>query len=132
VVSRHMRCRAAGRSRGAAGAAGRLAAARDRLRISRAGRARRLHVTLPVVPSECRRRRAGHPSRMSINHEQFLARAAEQMQQSAIRKMGAVLAGGRDIISFAPGYPAPETFPWDAFAQISAELLASPDRAALQ
>ena len=55
---------------------------------------------------------------MSINHEQFLSRAAEQMQQSAIRKMGAVLAAGRDIISFAPGYPAPETFPWEAFAEI--------------
>jgi len=69
---------------------------------------------------------------MSINHEQFLSRAAEQMQQSAIRKMGAVLASGRDIISFAPGYPAPETFPWDAFAEISAELFASRDGAVLQ
>jgi 2-aminoadipate transaminase len=69
---------------------------------------------------------------MSINHEQFFSRAAEQMQQSAIRKMGAVLASGRDIISFAPGYPAPETFPWDAFAQISAELFGSRDGGVLQ
>jgi 2-aminoadipate transaminase len=69
---------------------------------------------------------------MSINHEQFLSRAASQMAESAIRKMGAVLASGRDIVSFAPGYPAPETFPWEEFGQISAELFASRDGAVLQ
>ena len=60
------------------------------------------------------------------------SRAAAQMAESAIRKMGSVLASGRDVISFAPGYPAPETFPWDEFSQISAELLASRDGAVLQ
>ena len=35
------------------------------------------------------------------------------MQESAIRAHGrASLAQRRDIISFAPGYPAPDTFPW--------------------
>ena len=50
------------------------------------------------------------------------------MKESAIRRMGAVLAAGRDIISFAPGYPAPDTFPWDEFRQIAAELLGRPRR----
>lgn len=66
------------------------------------------------------------------NHDRFLSRAAETMQQSAIRKMGTVLASGRDIISFAPGYPAPETFPWQEFADIAAELLKSRDPGVLQ
>jgi 2-aminoadipate transaminase len=66
------------------------------------------------------------------NHDQFLSRAAENMQQSAIRKMGAVLAGGKDIISFAPGYPAPDTFAWQDFRDIAAELLATHDAAVLQ
>lgn len=62
----------------------------------------------------------------------LFSRAAAQMTESAIRKMGSVLASGRDVISFAPGYPAPETFPWDEFSQIAAELLASRDGAVLQ
>lgn len=62
----------------------------------------------------------------------LLSRAAEQMTESAIRKMGSVLASGRDVISFAPGYPAPETFPWDDFSHIAAELLASRDGQVLQ
>jgi 2-aminoadipate transaminase len=66
------------------------------------------------------------------NHDQFLSRAAEQMQQSAIRKMGTVLASGRDIISFAPGYPAPETFAWRDFQAIAAEILGAEDGSALQ
>lgn len=61
-----------------------------------------------------------------------LSRAAAQMTESAIRKMGSVLASGRDVISFAPGYPAPDTFAWDDFAQIAAELLASRDAEVLQ
>src|SRR5687768_3997788 len=64
--------------------------------------------------------------------DKFLSRAAGQMRESAIRKMGTVLAAGRDIISFAPGYPAPETFPWDEFAQIAADLFGSRDGDVLQ
>jgi 2-aminoadipate transaminase len=66
------------------------------------------------------------------NHDQFFSRAAARMTQSAIRRMGSVLAAGRDIISFAPGYPAPDTFPWDDFRAIAAELLASRDGSVLQ
>jgi 2-aminoadipate transaminase len=69
---------------------------------------------------------------MTTNHDQFLSRAAEKMKESAIRRMGSVLGSGRDIISFAPGYPAPETFPWEEFAEIAAELLGSHDPAVLQ
>ncbi len=66
------------------------------------------------------------------NTDSFLSNAGRLMQESAIRKMGAVLASGRDIISFAPGYPAPDTFPWDDFAGIAAALLASRDGSVLQ
>jgi 2-aminoadipate transaminase len=69
---------------------------------------------------------------MTINHDQFLSAAAAGMKESAIRRMGAVLAAGRDIISFAPGYPAPDTFPWDEFAAIGAELLGSREGSVLQ
>ena len=66
------------------------------------------------------------------NHAQFLSTAAERMKESAIRRMGAVLAAGRDIISFAPGYPAPDTFPWDEFSAMAAELLGSREPGVLQ
>jgi len=66
------------------------------------------------------------------NYERFLSRAAGQMQESAIRRMGTVLAQKRDIISFAPGYPAAETFPWHEFQEIARELLAGNDASVLQ
>jgi 2-aminoadipate transaminase len=66
------------------------------------------------------------------NHDRFLSRAAERMQQSAIRKMGTVLASGRDIISFAPGYPAPDTFAWRDFQSIASDLLSSQEAGLLQ
>jgi 2-aminoadipate transaminase len=67
-----------------------------------------------------------------INYDAFLSRAAEQMQESAIRKMGTLLVQGRDIISFAPGYPAPETFAWADFQEIAGELLSGRDGTVLQ
>ena len=67
-----------------------------------------------------------------MNHDQFLSRNAANMTQSAIRRMGGIVATGRDIISFAPGYPAPDTFPWDEFRAIAAELLASREGGILQ
>jgi len=67
-----------------------------------------------------------------INYDQFLSRSAEQMRGSAIRKMGTVLAQSREIISFAPGYPAPETFPWEEFTEITRELLSGADGTVLQ
>ena len=65
------------------------------------------------------------------NYDRFLSRAAEGMQESAIRRMGTVLAQKRDIISFAPGYPAADTFPWSEFQEIARELLAGTDPSVL-
>jgi 2-aminoadipate transaminase len=66
------------------------------------------------------------------NYDQFLSRAAAGMQESAIRKMGTVLAGAREVISFAPGYPDPATFAWEDFAAITGELLNGTDGTVLQ
>jgi len=66
------------------------------------------------------------------NYDQFLSRAAARMKESAIRRMGTVIAARRDIISFAPGYPAPDTFPWAEFRDIATELLAGTDGNVLQ
>jgi 2-aminoadipate transaminase len=67
-----------------------------------------------------------------INYNDFLSQAASGMQESAIRRMGAILAQNRDLISFAPGYPAPETFPWSEFSEIARELLSGSHPNALQ
>ncbi|MFI5177027.1 MAG: PLP-dependent aminotransferase family protein [Vicinamibacterales bacterium] len=65
-------------------------------------------------------------------YDTFFSRAGEAMRESAIRKMGAVLAQARDMISFAPGYPAEDVFPWEAFADIARELLSGADGSVLQ
>lgn len=67
-----------------------------------------------------------------INHEQFLSTAAGKMEQSAIRRMGTVVASKTDIISFAPGYPAPETFAWDDFREILNDLFGGREASVLQ
>jgi 2-aminoadipate transaminase len=67
-----------------------------------------------------------------IDYEQFLSRAGESMQGSAIRKMGVVAAGIPDIISFAPGYPDPAVFAWAEFREITHALLGGDDPNALQ
>ncbi len=66
------------------------------------------------------------------NHERFLSRGASLMQESAIRRMGNV--GGRvaDLISFAPGYPAPELFAWPECRDIASRLLEGSDPSVLQ
>lgn len=66
------------------------------------------------------------------NHDQFLSSAAGKMEQSAIRRMGTVVANKTDIISFAPGYPAPDTFAWDDFREILNELFGGRDASVLQ
>jgi 2-aminoadipate transaminase len=62
----------------------------------------------------------------------FLSRASGHLQHSAIRQMGMVLAGAKDIVSFAPGYPADDAFPWQAFRTIAQELLGGDDGSVLQ
>src|SRR4029079_4515499 len=76
-------------------------------------------------------RRHGATSRM-INYDDFLSQAAAAMQESAIRRMGSILAQNRDLISFAPGYPDPETFPWPELSEIARELLSGAHPHALQ
>ena len=64
--------------------------------------------------------------------DRFLSRAARTMQGSAIRRMGVLTADRHDVISFAPGYPAMDTCPWDAFREIATELLSGSDGSVLQ
>jgi 2-aminoadipate transaminase len=67
-----------------------------------------------------------------IDYDAFLSRAASGMKDSAIRRMGTVAARTRDVISFAPGYPAAETFPYQDFQEIARELLSGSDEHVLQ
>ena len=67
-----------------------------------------------------------------INYEQFFSRAGQSMRESAIRKMGTVLADARDMVSFAPGYPTESTFPWEAFRGIADDLLRGQQGSVLQ
>lgn len=67
-----------------------------------------------------------------MNYGGYLSRAAATMQESAIRKMGTVTARVPDLISFAPGYPSPDTFPWDDFREITHDLLGAREGTTLQ
>jgi 2-aminoadipate transaminase len=66
------------------------------------------------------------------DHDQFLSRAGRGLRESAIRQMGSVLAQGRDMVSFAPGYPAEDLFPWEEFSAIAHDLLTGADGPVLQ
>ena len=66
------------------------------------------------------------------DYTRFLSLTGRQLAESAIRRMGTVVAGATDIVSFAPGYPAPELFPWDELRDISAGLLSGADSDTLQ
>lgn len=66
------------------------------------------------------------------NYDKFFSRAAGFMRESAIRQMGAVLAAAKDMVSFAPGYPAEDVFPWQAFGEIAKGLLGGADGSVLQ
>jgi 2-aminoadipate transaminase len=67
-----------------------------------------------------------------MNYDTYLSQAGAAMRESAIRRMGSILVQNRDIISFAPGYPAPDTFPWADFADIARELFSGLDGSVLQ
>ena len=67
------------------------------------------------------------------DYERFLSTTGRQLTESAIRRMGTVVARATsDLVSFAPGYPAPELFPWDDLRLITNELLSGRDSNALQ
>jgi 2-aminoadipate transaminase len=67
-----------------------------------------------------------------MNYDTFLSRAGANMQESAIRQMGTVLSKSKDMISFAPGYPAEDQFPWPRLTEIAQELLTGADGSVLQ
>jgi 2-aminoadipate transaminase len=71
-------------------------------------------------------------SRNVANYDRFLSSTGRQLTESAIRRMGTVVARGTDLVSFAPGYPAPELFPWDELRAIAGELLNGSDASTLQ
>lgn len=66
------------------------------------------------------------------NIDRFLSRAAGTMQESAIRKMGALGVRVPDLISFAPGFPAPDVFAWEEFRDIAQTVLDGSDPSVLQ
>ena len=67
-----------------------------------------------------------------MEHEKFLSSAAKQFEESAIRRTGALAGRVPDLISFAPGYPAADEFPWDELRAIASDLLGSRDGQVLQ
>lgn len=67
-----------------------------------------------------------------IDYQRFLSPAGRHLHESAIRKMGTVVARSEDLVSFAAGYPDPTLFPWSDFREIANELLSGKDMSALQ
>jgi 2-aminoadipate transaminase len=67
-----------------------------------------------------------------IDYEGFLSHAAGRMKASAIRKMGGMVGQGTDVISFAPGFPAADMFPWEDFEDIARTLLSERHALTLQ
>jgi 2-aminoadipate transaminase len=65
------------------------------------------------------------------SHDALFSAAARGMRFSAIRRMSALIERP-GIISFAPGQPSPETFPVDAFREITQEILARESAQAFQ
>ena len=67
-----------------------------------------------------------------MNYEPFLSLQGARLRESAIRKMSAVLTQTKDVVSFAPGYPAEELFAWETFREIANEVLSGADGKVLQ
>jgi 2-aminoadipate transaminase len=67
-----------------------------------------------------------------IDYTKFLSATGRQLTESAIRRMGTVVARTGDLVSFAPGYPDATLFPWEELRQISTGLLDGHDPDALQ
>ena len=66
------------------------------------------------------------------DYSRFLSPTGRQLTESAIRRMGTVVARTGDLVSFAPGYPDASLFPWDELRDISSGLLDGHDPGALQ
>jgi 2-aminoadipate transaminase len=66
------------------------------------------------------------------DYDAFLSTTGRDLQESAIRRMGTVVARQTDLVSFAPGYPDPALFPWDELREIADGLLAGRAASSLQ
>jgi 2-aminoadipate transaminase len=66
------------------------------------------------------------------DYQKHLSRAGLALRESAIRRAGDRAMRTPDAVSFAPGYPEPESFAWEEFAAIAREVLSGADPAALQ
>jgi 2-aminoadipate transaminase len=66
------------------------------------------------------------------DYQRFLSPTGRHLHESAIRKMGTVVARTEDLVSFAAGYPDPSLFPWDDFRDIANQLLSGRDGSVLQ
>ena len=66
------------------------------------------------------------------DYNKFLSPTGRQLHESAIRRMGTVVARTADLVSFAAGYPDPSTFPWTDLREITNELLNGSDGTTLQ
>lgn len=66
------------------------------------------------------------------DYNRFLSPTGRQLTESAIRRMGTVVARATDMVSFAPGYPDASLFPWDDLRAITADLLTGRDLNTLQ
>lgn len=65
-------------------------------------------------------------------YDAFLSPTGRDLAESAIRRMGTVVAGRADLVSFAPGYPDPALFPWRELKEIASSLLDGSDGSVLQ
>lgn len=76
---------------------------------------------------------AGAPERAAAGgYDRFLSPAGRELHESAIRRMGTVIAAADDIISFAAGYPDPAGFPWGELRALANGLLSGADPGVLQ
>jgi 2-aminoadipate transaminase len=66
------------------------------------------------------------------DYTRFLSPTGRQLTESAIRRMGTVVARIGDMVSFAPGYPDASLFPWQELREISTGVLDGHDADALQ
>ncbi|HYE86144.1 MAG TPA: PLP-dependent aminotransferase family protein [Vicinamibacterales bacterium] len=61
-----------------------------------------------------------------------ISKAAQNFQESAIRRIGALSGSIPGLISLSAGYPAPEVFPWSDLETVTAQILAKHDGNTLQ
>ena len=65
-------------------------------------------------------------------YDKFLSPTGRHLHESAIRRMGTVLARTSDMVSFAAGYPDPDSFPWAELTELANGLLSSRQAGVLQ